>query len=440
MDSNVLAFGQYHLVLGVNWSLKTPVEAKEEAKKATTFLIRKSPDGNTASLATVENVGSKSAKLIPAGALIGILYPEAIVFHPLGDDKVWLCAISRGMPLPGMDVITTQEEAKKQVQMLVRTASGSLIGALTGAAASFDQVLSTAEERIKSKLITKKDVAEITFQRSGISIKTVILVGLGLALVAVAGVGAIQYKSIIAERKKLEDAAKRALQSEAERRKIEERLNKLQADFDMKVEQGRKALESGSSVRSRWESCELVRKALPISLYGFKPEKLTCNFSTHKAAVEWRPGQVSVKHSDRSRLPMVTNAMDFEAPAVSEWSIPDETSDQSSTDVPMDQIRFDIGTWAATYIKGFAVGKAEELKVSPPAELREARQAKQVVLGHKATWSVQGSGTDFLLMLPTSLGIVSRYTSEISEIEWLRPSDPGRTAKVNGKLFSSTKQ
>lgn len=440
MVSNVLAFGQYKLVLGVNWSLKTTAEAKDEAKKATTFLIRKGPDGNTASLATVENVGSKSAKLIPAGALIGILHPEAIVFHPLGDDQVWLCAISRGMPLPGMDVITTQEDAKKQVQMLARSASGSLIGALTGAAASLDQVLATADERIKSKLITKKDLAEITFQRAGISVKTVILIGLCLSLVAFAGFGAVRYKSIIAERKKLEDAAKRALQSEAERRKIEERLNKLQADYDLKVEQGRKSLESGSSVRSRWESCELVRKALPISMYGFKPEKLTCNFSSHKASVEWRPGQLNVKHSDRSRLPMVTNAMEFESPAVSEWTIPEESTEQTSTDIPMDQIRFDIGTWAASYIKGFAVGKAEELKVAPPAELREARQARPVVLGHKATWSVQGSGTEFLLMLPTSLGIVSKYTSEISEIEWLRPSDPGRTAKVNGQLFSSTKQ
>ena len=440
MDTHVLPFGQHQLALGVNWSVKTPAEAKDEAQKASAFLIRKNADGSTASFATVDEGVAKIKNLIPCGALVGVLYPEAIVMHPINDDQVWFCAISKGTPLPGMDVITTQEEAKKQVQLVARSTSGALIGQLNGATASLEQVLAMAQDRIGSKIISKKEIQDLTFQRSGLKVRSVLLAVLALAVIALVALGAMKYKSILAERKKLEAAAKRALQGEEERKKIEARLNKMQADFNDKVAEGRMALGSGSAVRQRWASCETIRRGLPVSLYGFKPEKLLCNFTTGKATVEWRPGAGYVTHADRAKLPNVTNPLEFEVAATSQWPLDKGEPEPSVEDVGMDVIRFDVGTWAATRLKGLSVAKAEEMKVSPPAELREARQVKAVVLGYKAAWNVQGSGTEFVFMLPAALAEVAKYTSEMKELEWLRPSVPERTAKASGILYSTTKQ
>jgi len=108
------------LAVGIDWAFvedKSEVKAQLKQASGNHYVVASSEEGMLLGMTEAD----KSAKnRCAAGLLVGKLLPDAIVYQVLDQERIWVCAVRGGLPLPGMDKVTDAGEAL-QVVADVRT-------------------------------------------------------------------------------------------------------------------------------------------------------------------------------------------------------------------------------------------------------------------------------------------------------------------------------
>ncbi|KXU35364.1 hypothetical protein AXE65_06410 [Ventosimonas gracilis] len=108
------------LAVGIDWAfVEDKSEVKAQLKQATgkQYVVASSDEGMLLGLSEADKAAKNRTA---AGLLVGKLLPDAIVYEALDQERIWVCAVRGGLPLPGMDKVTDAGEAL-QVVADVRT-------------------------------------------------------------------------------------------------------------------------------------------------------------------------------------------------------------------------------------------------------------------------------------------------------------------------------
>ncbi|NEX64530.1 type 4b pilus protein PilO2 [Noviherbaspirillum galbum] len=189
----------------------------------------------------------------------------------------WVCAVNDGVPLPGMDSLMPQGEARRLVsEFLERHPGASLIGSLEGAKASFETLLSTLKPSALSAVKLKRPTSRIL---------PLAILALALTLAAT-GTLAYRFKSaaqreIAAASGAMNVVTKSAVELEKAR---QEARAKFRTEFDRAQAELRGRVPPQVQV-GNW--LDVVRQ-LPDAVSGWNPVAMECSLAQCK--VSWQRG------------------------------------------------------------------------------------------------------------------------------------------------------
>ena len=315
------------LVFGLQWSLQ---ESKLDARRAVagSSASVQIPFQGKIALGCSSESEAKQSNAYSAGAFIGLGFPNAIVTYEIeGTDQSWVCAIMDGVPVPGKDQVVETSQVRTQVaDMSVWLSGGVIIGGLNGASLTLQDALEQVEEAISRKVIKQSTVAQCRFERAGFKFKHFAL-SLGITgLVAAGGAGFMFYQQKLADERAREKFLSEMLQREEERKAQEAKIAAAIAQFKQKVEAERNRVNSTGSAFQQWNACDRLRKQLKLSVYGYVPQKLTCDFARKKATLEWSQNDRNLRVAGRPHLPGVINPLETDKSPISEFDLAETTN------------------------------------------------------------------------------------------------------------------
>lgn len=432
--------GRRKLAIGLDWSLQeNKAEAKRAAKLCSATLSV--PMGDKIVLAGTEDAAGKTKGLLSAGAFIGLLYPAAIVAYEIPDSSLaWFCAIKDGYPIPGGDSIIERSELRSAVASASAWNNGSIIGSVNGSSLTLQTAFDEVEASIASRAIDKKSLASTSLVPGGFTTKHLMMALLLTVLIVAIGIGSVFYQRHLANQKNLELALKQMMLREKDRLAQEAKIKASIERFKEQVEKARAQFEGSTPTTEQWSACDEIRRGLPLSLYGYVPEKLTCDFKIGKATLRWNQSDKNIRIAGRERLPGITNAFQTEAAPTSEFplSTPSAQVHIESTPLDSERVKLELMDAVKRKIASFNVEAIIPVTVTPPKEIAEQPGIVPVSIGQEVKWKGQTTGFMERLGTPALLFALEKYPASFHTIEWNQLSRPETTVAVTGSVYVST--
>lgn len=437
---HLIKHGRRRLAVGLEWSLQETRSDAKRAAKAYTAALMAPFDEKGVVLAGTDDAQGKTKGLVSAGAFLGLLHQSAIVAYELPDtNQAWFCAIKDGVPVPGADSIVERSELRNKVSEATSWNSGSIIGSVNGSSKTLEQALDEVEAAILSKAISKKAVQLTHLDRGGVSSQHVIAALLITLVIAVMGVGFSFYQKHLADKRNLEQAMRLMMQKEKDRAAEEARIQAAIARFHAQVEAARAKFSTGAIATAQWVACDAVRTSLPLSLFGYVPEKLTCDYKKGIATLGWNQSDRHVRIAGRELLPGVVNAFQTETAPISEFALPSNFEPTSSTSerVP-ERVKLELLDAVKPRIASFMVESISKVTISPSAEIADKPGIGPVEIGNEVKWKAQTTGFLERLSAPAMVRSIAQYPSSFAVIEWTQLSRPELTVQVSGSVYLSS--
>lgn len=411
--------GNWTLVVGIDWTMPSDAsEVRAERKKK-----------ERAGMATVlmqSNAGQRwlgfhaplTGTAYAAALLVGMVKADAIVYQPLDDENAWVCAIQDGMPAPGYDRVLPASEARNTaIEWSSMFPSAEMIGELSGAQASLGDVVAVLDEALQNKSLQKKQIAVALLHSSGTAFKkaagmvgVVVLAG-GLAY------GVTWYLDVRQAQQEqqlsLEEAARRALASEHQKAELEARRQAALVSFKEQIGSAQAAQQVRFAPTAMWEAVTRVRRSVPHSNRGFKPQAFEC--SAQMCRVNWLGTGKFVSASDKLHLPNVERNLsaDLVATSVYPMTVVQDRLPRAGVQ-SADELRFYIQSGLSMHMKSVVVEAAQAQSVTPPP----GTGGTPAVVAEVGKWRAQIAGPSALLDTGAVLVMASKLPIRVTSIKY----------------------
>lgn len=440
MTTSIFKAHGYSFAAGLSWSIaQSPSLARKGLERGSAYLMRTS--ASDASLSV--GVGPReAAKSHSAGAVIGSVYRDAIIFSQLEDGRFWVCTLSGGLPGADADVIVDSEaEAKNLFSIATSILTGHIktIGTVRGASLTVDEAIAEALEKMVPEGAKPKQLAAalkayrlelLAFNWLKFAMAFVALMVLGGLVLA-----GVLYREQVLDRRKREQMLAQALKTQQELAALKAKKDAAIAAFNANVQRERERFGRQEIVLSQWSACEQVRQALPFSRYGYMPSKVTCDFERMKAEVEWAPVNATTRLSDRAALPGIVDKYSTTLNAVSSFDLKALDAGAPVVVLNPDAVRMAILDWAGARFRTLRIEPSTSVVITPPKEIAEEPGIGPVTLGSKAAISFGASGSSDLLTAPSAMRMLNSYAVQLTQIVWTQPSSEGVAMRATGVLY-----
>ncbi len=419
----------WRLAVALTWTgAQSAAEARRFAGKNNAYVVCDA--GGEIAVAR----GSKAAVgLLAGGALVGRLMPDAFVYHRLSDDRYWICLIRDGVPYPDYDRVVSGQQAN---QLYTNASSMAAPGTrLIGDIAPSTQTL--AEVLQHAQALSRKELDECRLRKNGIRHRTVVISACVVAALATTAQLAIEHRDKLLSERKRQDMLRALLQSQQQREAESARIAKAVRDFQAKVAEQRALFRTPNAAWQQWTQCETQRHRLPFTHSGYRPVKLTCDFTGGVATVEWQAVGPHTRISDRAYLPGIVDPLDVGNHIVSSFVLPPLPAiDASAREVSLKQVRMDLVDWAHAKLSGGIRLAAEEtVTLQPPAEIKGLDHVDSVTLGSRVLLDISATTSKDVLMLPEAMRYLSAWPISFQKMVWSSPTAPGAQFSGASTLF-----
>ncbi|HSV55215.1 MAG TPA: hypothetical protein VLJ57_24030 [Burkholderiaceae bacterium] len=217
-------------------------------------------------------------KYVSALAVIAAQERDAVVFHDLGNDQVWIGAVRAGAPLPDCDSITSMSEGHEALREMLRFVPGAtIIGSEVDAASGVASVLQSADEKKRRDSGFRKPKSRYApFAMAGAAALAVVLAGTALQSVHAARVAAKKAQAV-------------AMARINEGQRIDAVIRQYNEDVRVSIESARREAALGVPVTSQLDQWLAAAAKLPAVSRGFRLERVQCDIRACMAA--WRAMQ-----------------------------------------------------------------------------------------------------------------------------------------------------
>lgn len=382
-----------------------------------------------------------------AGALLGLVHENLIIFQELdpkevgaddeesnGEPLAWLCVIEGGKPFSGYDRVLSLNKAKELFTEATASASGTYVGNMPGARYTLDEILEQVSQKIDTNQITKKALREAQMLKPGISIKTVATSVCLAAIPVVAVLGWQGYQAQLRAAEGRELSLKQLTMTQEAARQEELKRQQRITEFQKSVAARRELFQIPFGLaQDQWDACETVRKALPISKYGYRPSQLSCDFEKGQATISWTASTTTkaVNYADKAKLPGIQDADRFTNTAI--------------TQIPMEVIRTDREGAPPLFsdLKHLqnslfsAMGpRSRNFQLDPaaPVTMTAAPDLKQppVVIGDEGKWRDTTAGQSISVQAAGLARVLANWPVRLQLVRWSEVSSPSRSVYLEG--------
>lgn len=261
--------GPLRLELGVDWSIassRREALESEDGEPIRFYFHRTSEEGLL--FGVPQDPSARLTKSVPGAMAVGAVVPDAVVVEEVDDALIWVCAISNGLPLPGMDRVCPSEEAKQVLSEAMSIKPGcTIIGSIREAERTLDEVIEQIPRRMASKM---------RFTRTGINYQRVALIATIAVLTGGGWLGAQQY---LEYRRTLEVREQGMLDKLLRQREIAEQRARLEREFEARIERSRRDLEAPVGAMEQGMQWFSLLTSLPVAqgVQGYLPEEIECH-------------------------------------------------------------------------------------------------------------------------------------------------------------------
>lgn len=442
MSTSVFKVRGHNFVAGLSWSAEESAAAgRKVVERGTAFIVCTSASDASVSVGTGPREVAK-AKAYAAGVVIGKLYPEAIIFSELEGGGYWVCSLSAGIPGRDFDlIVATEAEARSkysEATSLVAT-QFKTIGTIRGAVMTVEEAIANALDEIAgADAKPKQVVAALKPYRlevmafNWLKFATFFVLVMVLVGSVIAGV---LYKEYLLDRRKREQAMAQALKSQQELAAAKAKRDAAIAAFRADVARERALFGRQEVVSGQWTACENIRQSLPLSSYGYVPHKLTCNFETGKAELEWAPAGVTTRLADRAALPGIVDKYSTAPNAISSFDL--KALDGGAAAAPLNPaaVQMAILDWAGARLRTVRIEPPVAVVLTPSKDIADEPGLGPVKLGSKAAISLGASGPVDLTTVPHAMRMLNSYAVQLNQIVWTQPSSAGIGMRATGVLY-----
>lgn len=301
--------GKYDFLIGASWHMSQDKSDLKELMLSHEGKARVMLMANEAAWVGFDAECKKPA--IAAALAFAAVFPDLLIVEHLSEDRVWLCAINKGMPAPGRDLIVESKEARPiLLDWIGYFPSAAIYGDVEGASGSAETAWLRVVEAIRTKEISSKQLRNFRFRRV---LSKVDLLKIVAAVVLIAGLGGGGWYMVFSSNE-AETAAQRTAREAQEAREreiarlVEEHKTQLIA-MRAEVDQmkGRDSLRSWLNFFARQ----------PYVLRGYRPALVTCTavpvvsqpgLGKNPCEVEWVVGEsLGLRVTDRFLLDQTSN-------------------------------------------------------------------------------------------------------------------------------------
>jgi hypothetical protein len=295
----LIKHGKLDFAIGVSWHLsqdKNDVRAllKEHSNQSK---LTVNIDGNTW-VAFGNDTAAYAAALV-----IAQIYPDIIIAEQLENNKVWLCAINKGAPAPGRDIIIDAGEMRELIMEWMNYFPASMVyGDIEGSRGTSAELWEIILAAIDQKQIDKKQLSSFKLQlglspkrvkKTMFIIVAVIVFGMPMwYLLKPTAVSIVQAQQ--REEQKRQQEVLRLAEIEKQKQ-IALQVKEMKAKI-VAIKNNIVAAQHASYLDS-WLG---HYKSLPTSFRGYKPVTVKCTASTCDTV--WRAMGKTLA-ADRSKLP-----------------------------------------------------------------------------------------------------------------------------------------
>lgn len=411
----ITQIGDWKVALGVEWLLpKSKAEIrtakKSRPKQASVFVSAEAGDW-------LGFHAAAAGKVYAGALLVSMVEPNAVVYCPISEELSWICAISEGMPVVGYDEVLPVGEARSKAKDWSNLfANADIIGDLSGAKATVQDVLNKLEQELDSKSLSKKQLASALMVKDGISIVRVAVMGSIVFGVMLAGWGAKTYKETQErqerERVSLQEAAKRVLAEKLDHEKAEAQRQEALKELAVKVAAAKAGLKERVNPALVWAGMTRVRQGLPISMYGYKPQSYECGADACK--VEWLGAGAFTNAADKLRLPGVERTLSNDLKATSSFEL------KGTRDVlpkvraaSPEELAFLIQSRFGAKVSGFMVQPSQPVTVEGPKGVKEPE-----VIGQVGKWHMTVQGATALLQVAEITRLMAHWPVRVTSMKY----------------------
>ncbi len=410
-----MQFGNWIVALGVEWLLpknkgEIRVAKKSRFKQNMVFVSTEAGDW-------LGFHAAGAGRLYAGALLVAMVEPNAVVYCPISEEMSWICAISEGMPVVGYDeVLPTSEARNKAKDWSNLFANADIIGELSGAKATVQDVLNVLEQELESKSLSKKQLARALLVKNGISIARVVVMGSIVFGVMLLGWGAKTYKEM-QERKErdrlsLQEAAKRLLAEKLDQERAYNQQQQALNNLSTKLASAKVALRERVNPALVWGAMSKVRKSLPPSMYGYKQQSYECGADVCK--VEWLGGGKFTNAADKLRLPSVERTLSSDLKAISSFHIKGTRDVLPKVNTAnIEELAFLIHSKFNAQVQGFALTPAQPVTVEGIKGVKESE-----VIGHIGKWHMTIQGSTALLQVAEITRLMSDWPIRLTNIKY----------------------
>lgn len=441
MSTSVFTVQGHEFVAGLSWSIVSSVaSANKSVEKGSAYIVRTSVTDASMAL----GVGPKRvAKTYAAGVVIGSKFADAIIFSELEDGGgFWVCALSGGLPGADCDVVLpTEEEARAKYSEVTSYLTGHVktIGTVRGASMTVDEAINEALSAMvgvdaKPKQLTSA-LKSYRLQVRTFNWVRFVMIFVGLVVLAGLVTAGFVYRANVLDRHKREKLLAEALKSRQEREAIQLKRASEIAKFRAEVELERGRFGRQEVVWAQWNACEQVRRSLPLSRFGYVPNKLTCDFERGKADLEWAPVGATTRLADRAALPGIVDKYATALVAVSSFDL--KPLDTAAKVVPLNPaaVRLAILDWGGVRLRSLRIEPSTAVVLTPPKEIADEPGLVPVKLGDKAVISLGANDAVDYLVAPAAMHMLNSYAVELRDVVWMKPTSQGVSMHAAGVLY-----
>ena len=437
------SFGGQKFAAGLSWS---SLEGRErdaaiKAGGSHSYYFGSTTDAAQGTL----GLGERSAeRAIAAGVLIGALHKNALIHAKLpGSDLTWVCLISDGLPSPGFDrVFTDASEASgwySEAYTYMDSAGCVRIGSASSDNSTLEAALEAAVAHVSgSDASPKARNAALAAYR--LKAKHFDWLRFALALVAVLvilglAVAGYMYREQLSSREKARALLEQSMRTRQAQEAEEARLRVLREAFERDVAKEKGKFGRSNVAFSQWSACEAFRRVLPISRYGYVPQKLECDFAAGKAFIHWMPSGPTVRLADRAALPGITDKYEPGNPAISQFDLAGQAEGSPSVALNPAAVRMAILDWGGVRMRSLRLSPTTDVVLSPPKDIGGEGGLKPQRLGGKAEVSFNANGALEILMSGQAVKMLDSFAVGLTKVEWRDPSAASISVSVTGILY-----
>lgn len=378
------------LAVGLEWVLHDSVkEANAALKGKKNALFARHAAGGECVQAIVSRADlprKNRDKLRPGALMVAAVAPNALVYYPVTEELVWVCAIRDGVPLHGFDAVVGEGDAQALLSEAMTYIQGAdLFGPLSGSSRDLPEVIGSVD---------KKTAKGIRFTQAGLPIVPVLAVGVIVGTVVAAYAGYQELAAKMSQEKSIAEAIAAQIRSEEDKKR---RLADAQAGYQAQIEQLRQTYMDAVAPADQFKAWMDVLAAQPASLGGWMVASAECDPALCR--IKWFKKDARAIPSMAGQLPgmpegetpdEVTRAVAVSPGAPAQWGATAPTS-------------FNPRDFAArvAWLKGvmFSPGASLSPLSPPPPEGITA-----ITVGKEGTWTLSGDNARKVALVLGEMG------------------------------------